>query len=134
MIALADEGFGSGEAVDLVLDRLDRRAGGDAAEHRQVDDARRGHGRIGGRALRRRRGGGAAALEIGVDQRRAETALSGRRDGIDPGAFRHAQDFQRAGPVRQASDEAALLQRRDQPVDAGFRPQIERFFHLVEGR
>ena len=40
----------------------------------------------------------------------------------------------RAGAVRQAADEAALLQRRDQPVNAGLGPQIERVLHLVEGR
>ncbi len=34
----------------------------------------------------------------------------------------------------QAADEAALLQRRDQPVNAGFGAQIERVLHLVEGR
>ena len=32
----------------------------------------------------------------------------------------------------QAADEAALLQRRDQPVDAGFRGQVQRLLHLVE--
>ena len=38
-----------------------------------------------------------------------------------------------ARPVGQAADEAALLQRRDQPVDAGFGAQVERVLHLVEG-
>ena len=38
-----------------------------------------------------------------------------------------------ARPVGQAADEAALLQRRDQAVDAGFRAQVERILHLVEG-
>ena len=36
-------------------------------------------------------------------------------------------------PIRQPSNEAALLQRRDQPMDAGFRTQVERVLHLVEG-
>jgi hypothetical protein len=36
--------------------------------------------------------------------------------------------------MRQPPDEAALLQRRDQAVNAGFGAQIERLLHLVEGR
>jgi hypothetical protein len=36
--------------------------------------------------------------------------------------------------VRQTADEAAFLQRRDQPVDAGFGAQIERILHLIERR
>ncbi len=38
-----------------------------------------------------------------------------------------------ARPVGQPADEAALLQRRDQPVDAGLGAQVERILHLVEG-
>ena len=38
-----------------------------------------------------------------------------------------------ARPIRQAADEAALLQRRDQPVNAGLGAQVERVLHLVEG-
>ena len=38
-----------------------------------------------------------------------------------------------ARPIRQAADEAALLQRRDQAVDPGLRAQVERILHLVEG-
>ena len=38
-----------------------------------------------------------------------------------------------AGPVRQAADEAALLERGDQAVNAGLGAQVERFLHLVEG-
>ena len=42
-------------------------------------------------------------------------------------------DLDGAGAVGQAADEAALLQRRDQAVDAGLRAQVERVLHLVEG-
>jgi hypothetical protein len=35
--------------------------------------------------------------------------------------------------VRQAAQEAAFFERCDQPVDAGFRSQIERLLHFVEG-
>src|SRR6185436_1835751 len=37
-------------------------------------------------------------------------------------------------PVGQAADEAALLQRRDQPVDARLGPQVEGVLHLVKRR
>jgi hypothetical protein len=50
------------------------------------------------------------------------------------GGLRHLDDLERAGPVRQAPDEAALLERRDQAVDARLRLEIERVLHLVEGR
>ena len=42
-------------------------------------------------------------------------------------------DLDGARPVGQAADEAALFQRRDQPVDAGFGAQVERVLHFVEG-
>ncbi len=35
MLARAQQGLGHGDAVALLLDRLDRRAGGDAAQHGQ---------------------------------------------------------------------------------------------------
>ena len=47
--------------------------------------------------------------------------------------FGQLDDLDGARAVRQAADEAALHQRRDQPVDAGLRLQIERVLHLVEG-
>ena len=46
--------------------------------------------------------------------------------------FGLAGDFERAGPVRQAADEAALLQRRDQPMHAGLALEVERFLHFLE--
>ena len=48
----------------------------------------------------------------------------------DSGSLQH---FERPGAVRQPADEAALLERRDQPMDAGLGAQIERVLHLVEG-
>ena len=47
---------------------------------------------------------------------------------------RAADDLEGAGAMRQAADEAALVERRDQPVDAGLGLQVERLLHLVEGR
>jgi hypothetical protein len=41
--------------------------------------------------------------------------------------------LERARPVRQPADEAALLERGDEAVDAGLGLQVERFLHLVEG-
>ena len=50
-----------------------------------------------------------------------------------PTEFGQLDHLDGARPVGQAADEAALLQRRDQPVDAGFGAQVERVLHLVEG-
>jgi hypothetical protein len=49
------------------------------------------------------------------------------------GGFRQFQHFERAGAVRQAANEAALLERHHEAVDAGFGAQVERVLHLVEG-
>ena len=47
--------------------------------------------------------------------------------------FRQLDHLDGARPVRQAADEAALLERGDQAMDAGLRAQVERVLHLVEG-
>ena len=47
--------------------------------------------------------------------------------------FRQLDHLDGARPVGQAADEAALLERRYQPVDARLGTQIERVLHLVEG-
>jgi hypothetical protein len=62
--------------------------------------------------------------------------LKPRRDAARPGGhgLRQLDDLQRPGPVRQAADEAALLQCRDQPVDARLGAQVQRFLHFVERR
>lgn len=49
-------------------------------------------------------------------------------------ALGQLHDLDRAGPVGQPPDEATLLQRRDQAVNAGLRPQVERLLHFVETR
>ena len=59
-------------------------------------------------------------------------ALLGRRPGIGD-ALGQLDHFERAGPMRQAADEAALLQPADQPVDARFGTQVQRVLHFVEG-
>jgi hypothetical protein len=41
--------------------------------------------------------------------------------------------FDGPGAIGQAADEAAFLQRRDQSVDAGLRPQVQSVLHFVEG-
>ena len=45
------------------------------------------------------------------------------------GQFQH---FQSARPVGQAADEVALLERADQPVNAGLGLEPERFLHFLE--
>ena len=37
-----------------------------------------------------------------------------------------------AGAIGEPADEATLFQRGDQPVDAGFGPEIERRLHFLE--
>ena len=64
-------------------------------------------------------------MTLGVNPRRP-TPLADR--------FRQLDDLDGARPVGQPSDEAALLERRDQPVDAGLGSQVEGVLHLVEGR
>ena len=48
--------------------------------------------------------------------------------------FRQLDDLNGASPIGQATDEAAFLKRRNQPVDARLGAQIKRVLHLVEGR
>ena len=58
--------------------------------------------------------------------------------GLEAGArlerLGQPRDLDGARAVRQPADEAALLERGDQAMDAGLRPQVERVLHLVEGR
>ena len=106
----------------LGLDRLDRRAGGDAAHDRHRD-------RAAAVVLRAR----PHPAEIALDHARREAARAARADAVRD-RFGQLDHLDGAGPIGQAADEAALLQRRDEPVNAGFRAQIERILHLVEGR
>ena len=50
-----------------------------------------------------------------------------------PTRLRQANDLERPGPVRQAANEAPFLERGDEAMDAGFRLEVERVLHLVEG-
>ena len=78
--------------------------------------------------MRRRRGHlprPAIALDHARPERRAPRRLRHR-------ALRQLQHFKRPRTVGQAAQEAALLERRDQPVDAGLGRQIQGFLHLVE--
>ncbi len=65
-------------------------------------------------------------MTLGVKPRRSDrgpgSTVSGQLDHFDG-----------ARTVGQAADEAALLQRRDQAVNAGLGAQVERVLHLVEG-
>ena len=48
--------------------------------------------------------------------------------------LRLAQHLERARAVGQAADEAAFLERRDQPVHAGLALEVERILHFLERR
>ena len=65
------------------------------------------------------------SMTLGVKPRRP---LPARRRQL-----RQLDDLDGAGAIGQAADEAALLQRGDEAVDAGLRAQVERVLHLVEG-
>jgi hypothetical protein len=114
--------LGHRQALALVLDGVDRGAGGDAAQDRQLAGVVGGDLRLGGgRRL-------TAALDhLGLEGA-APLGRRGRR-----GLLRQLDHLQRPGPVGQAADEAALLERRDQPVDARLGRQVQRLLHLVEG-
>ena len=44
------------------------------------------------------------------------------------------QDFDRPGAIGEPADETPLLERHDQSMNSGFRAQIQRLLHFVEGR
>ncbi len=74
---------------------------------------------------------GADAAEIALDHARGEAAPVAAAAMVRH--FGQLDHLDGARAIGQPADEAALLQRRDQPVDAGFGAQIERILHLVEG-
>ena len=83
---------------------------------------------IDGAALARR---GGDTAETAIDDARLEPALAAAQRGVHRiGQLDH---FERARPVGQAADEAALLECGDQPVNARFAAQIERVLHFIEG-
>src|SRR5262249_2115058 len=108
--------------VAFGLDRLDRRTGGDAAHDRHRD-------RTPAFVLRC----GAPPAKVALDHARSESARATRADAVR-NRLRQLDHLDGAGTIGQAANEAALLQRRDEPMDPGFRAQIERVLHLVEGR
>src|SRR6185437_8237025 len=119
--AAAEEARRYRYAVLVTCERLNRRARGDLSEDLDLD-------RLIGVGRCRIVG---IALEIAANDRRREfvavrrrrirglTALRNRR------LFRQTHDFERAGAMGQAADEAALLKAADQPVNAGFRFEVE---------
>ena len=72
------------------------------------------------------------AAKASFDHAWRETAGPAGPERLGHG-IRQPHDLHGAGPVRQAPHEAALLERRDQAVNAGFRFEIQSFLHLVEG-
>jgi ComEC/Rec2-related protein len=113
-----EESRGDGQGR-LAFERFDRHAGGDATVQRNLDDI-----------VRRLRPGRRGRLERG---QRGIAVGSGANRGLRIGhVLRLAQHFEGAGAVGQATDEAALLECRDQPVDARFRLEVKRFLHLLK--
>ena len=78
---------------------------------------------------------GDARGEIPPDHVRGEIAVGGLGGGLGGAGgsvLWQAQHLQGAGAVVAAADEAPLLQRRNQPVDAGLGPELQGFLHLLE--
>jgi hypothetical protein len=75
----------------------------------------------------------AHAAEIAFDHARGEAARACRRHAVR-NRFGKLDHLDGTRAVRQAADEAALLERRDQTMNAGFGAQVERILHLVERR
>src|SRR3954469_8588761 len=121
MLARAEHVRRYADSMAAGLQRLDRRAGRDATHHRYRD---------GTFALVRGQAGARTHLaEIALDDARREAAAAA--GGCLE--LRQLDDFNRTSAVGQASDEATLLERRDQAMDARLRAQVERILHLVEG-
>jgi hypothetical protein len=116
------------DGVAAGLQRLDRRARGDAAHHRDRDRTAAVVLDVAVAIARWR----ADLAERAFDDAGGEAAAAGGGGGADS-EFRQLDDLDGAGAVRQPADEAALFQRGDQAVDAGLGAQIERILHLVEG-
>src|SRR5580698_4152196 len=93
------------------LDRLDRRAGGNAAHH--------WHGNGTATVIFRAR---THPAEIALDDTWGETPRAAGHHALGD-RFRQFDYFDGARPVRQAADEAALLERRDEAMNAGLGTQ-----------
>ena len=112
----------------MVAQRLDRGAGRDLAVERKLQRAA---------GLGRHHGAGQGRREVAADDVEAGApflARTGRLGGLGGLVLRQAHDIEGARPVRQAPDEAAFLETRNQAVDAGLGLEPEGFLHLVEGR
>src|SRR3546814_17571282 len=109
MLAAFQEAGRDVDLVGLVAQSLDRRASGDSAVKRELDDlAEAGRSR----ARERRR--------LVANNRRCETALFrplGRHIVGQP------QDLESAGPMRPPADETAILESGDPTGNAGMRPK-----------
>ena len=108
-----------------LLDRLDRCTGGDAAHDRHRDRPRRivlGDDRP--------RLAKIALDDAGVEA--AHPAIAPAQAVLD--RVGQLDDLDGAGAVGQPPDEATLIQRGNQPVNAGFGAQVQRVLHFVEGR
>src|ERR1043166_7242978 len=110
---------GNADRVAARLDRLDRRARGDATHDRHRD---------GTAALVL--GRGTHAPEMALDHAWGEAARTAAHAVTDRVGKPH--HFDRARPVGEAPDEATLLERSDQAVDARLRSEVQRVLHLVE--
>src|SRR5882757_724906 len=109
------------DGVAAGLQRLDWGTGGDPAHHGDGD-------RTVAIVLGNRRAG--APAERAFDDARREAAAAVAAAGREFGELDHLDG---AGPVRQTADEATFFQRRDETMNSGFRAQVERILHLVEG-
>jgi hypothetical protein len=111
------------DGVAAGLQRLDRRARRDSAHHGDRDRAVAIV--LGGRRTDR------TFAKRAFDDARRETATAIAASGA--GELRQLDDFDGAGAVGQATDEAALFQRGDEAVDTRLRAQVERVLHFIEG-
>src|SRR5690606_17058169 len=103
-----------------------RRASGDAAVEGELQRLA-----LAGRHGARDRRGEAATDDLGGEAAGRRHLLLDAGGGLD--VARQAHHLHGPGAVRQAADEAALLQAGDQAVDAGLGPEVERVLHLIKG-
>ena len=133
MIAAADHAAGHRHVAHFVLQSLDRRAGGDTAHQGDID------GGFSPIAITASRCGdpGIRHADVAAPMTAAGAldlaAGGGGTQGLGHivGKFEH---FQRPRPLFHTAQEATLFQGGDQAVDAGFGFQVQRLFHLIEGR
>ena len=112
------------DGVAAGLQRLDRRTCRDSAHHGDRDRAVAVI--LGGRRADR------ALAKRAFDDARREAATAVAASGASE--LGQLDDFDGAGAVGQAADEATLFQRGDEAVDTRLRAQVERVLHFIEGR